>query len=185
MNVNIKNIVLKTPDFEDEKTIRLFDELGHIKNQGYLTKEQLIKILRWKSARPLRHYETNTEDDVIEVTRLAFSTPNDKLKIHILTSLTGVNYPSASAILMFYDRTIYPVLDIRVWQQLYNGNLVENNARGQNFTLNQVENYLLLIRKLSIELNLSARQVEKRLFDFDRETRKEKLCPSVVTIDSL
>ena len=175
MNIDIRDIVIKMPDFEDDKTTRLFDELENIKNQGYLTKEELIKILHWKSARPLRHYEANSENDIIEVTRLAFSVPNDKLKFHILTSLIGVNYPSASAILMFYDKTIFPVLDIRVWQQLYNGNLVNENAKGQNFTLNQVENYLLLLRKLSVELNLTARQVEKRIFDFDKKTRIEKL----------
>jgi len=175
MNVDIRDIVLKMPDFEDRNTNCLFEELAYIKKQGYLTKEQTIKILHWKSARPLRYYETNSEDDVVEVTQLAFSIPNDKLKFHILTSLTGVNYPSASAILMFYDKTIFPVLDIRVWQQLYNGNLVKDNARGQNFTLNQADNYLLIIRKLSTELNLTARQVEKRLFDFDKETRIEKL----------
>lgn len=76
---------------------------------------------------------------------------------------------------MFYDKTIFPVLDIRVWQQLYNGNLVYDNAKGQNFTLNQVENYLLILRKLSTDLNLTARQVEKRIFDFDKKIRTEKL----------
>ena len=49
---------------------------------------------------------------------------NELLRMHLLTALNGVNYPAASAILMFYDRKRYPVLDIRVWQQLYKAGLV-------------------------------------------------------------
>jgi hypothetical protein len=89
--------------------------------------------------------------------------------------LSGVNYPAASAILMFYDKTKYPVLDIRVWQQLHKAKLVTSNSTGQTFTLKQWDNYLLVIRKLAKDLNLTARQVEKRIFDHDRKTRPGKL----------
>ncbi len=171
----MKNLISKISDYEDNKTIKLFQEFEYLNRQTYLTRDQLLKILHWKSPRPIRHYKSNTESEVEEITKLAFSTQNDVLKIHILTALKGVNYPSASAILMFYDKSKYPVLDIRVWQQLYKANLVDTNSKGQNFTLKQVDNYLTVIRNLSKELNLTARQVEKRLFDFDKETRPENL----------
>jgi hypothetical protein len=158
-------------DFEDEKTNELFRQFKSLDKQDSLTKEQLLKILRWKSPRPLRHYEANSEKAVKEITSLAFATQNDSLKIHILTALTGVNYPAASAILMFYDRTKYPVLDIRVWRQLYEAKLVDTNSRGQNFTLNQCEKYFQVIRQLANDLNITARQVEKRLFDYDKKNQ--------------
>lgn len=167
----MEQLVLNTVAFEDEKTLKLFKELKFIKKRGYLTKAQLLKILQWKSPRPLKHYITNSEKDVKEITRLSFSTTNEKLKIHILTALRGINYPTASAILMFYDKQKYPVLDIRVWQQLYQLNLVDTNAKGQNFTLSQWDEYLAVIRTLANHLKLNSRQVEKRIFDYDKQTR--------------
>ncbi len=168
-------LIKQITDEEDKGTIELFQHLKSIKKQGYLTKAQLIKILRWKSPRPLRYYEANTEENIKEITSVAFATKNESLKIHILTALVGVRYPAASAILMFYDKNQYPVLDIRVWQQLYKGKLVKSNSRGQNFTPQQWENYLTVIRQLANDLNLTARQVEKRLFIHDRKTRLGKL----------
>jgi hypothetical protein len=167
----MKKLLSTIKDFDDEKTIKLFMEFQFIKKQDSLTKEQLIKILHWKSPRPLRHYEANSEKDIKEITSIAFATKNDGLKMHILTALTGVNYPAASAILMFYDRTKYPVLDIRVWRQLYKAKLVDTNPRGQNFTLKQCEKYFQVIRQLATEFNLTARQVEKRLFDHDKKNQ--------------
>lgn len=167
----MKKLLTSIQDSEDKKTIELFKQFKSLNKQDGLTKEQLLQILRWKSPRPLRHYEANSEKDIKEITTLAFATKNDSLKIHILTALTGVNYPAASAILMFYNRTKYPVLDIRVWRQLYVAKLVDTNPRGQNFTLKQCEKYFQVIRQLATELNLTARQVEKRLFDHDKKNQ--------------
>ena len=174
-SMKIKQILSQQVDTEDAKTSELFISLSSIRKQGYLTKTQLLWILHWKSPRPLRHYQTNDPKDVKEITALAFSMRNELLRMHLLTALNGVNYPAASAILMFYDRKRYPVLDIRVWQQLYKAGLVHSNPRGQNFSLQQWLDYLSIIRKLGKQYGLTARQVEKRLFDYDRSTRKEKL----------
>lgn len=171
MTSTINKIIANTADFEDSKTIELLNLSELIKKQGYLTKEQTIRILKWKSPRPLRFYEQNTNTEIETITKLAFQQNNDNLKIHILTALKGVNYPSASAILMFYDPKNYPVLDIRVWKQLYNNNLVTSNSKGQNFTLEQWANYLKIIRSLAKQNNLTSRQVEKRLFDYDKSTQ--------------
>ena len=171
----IRKIISCQTDIEDDKTQNLFIALAGIRKQGYLTKNQLMQILRWKSPRPLRHYQANKPKDVKEITSMAFSMRNESLRMHILTALNGVNYPAASAILMFYDRKRYPVLDIRVWQQLHKAGLVHSNPRGQNFSLQQWLDYISTIRKLGKKYSLTARQVEKRLFDYDRSTRKEKL----------
>lgn len=171
MTSTINKIIAKTADFEDSKTLELLNLSDLIKEQGYLTKEQTIRILKWKSPRPLRFYEQNTNTEIETITKLAFQQNNDNLKIHILTALKDVNYPSASAILMFYEPKKYPVLDIRVWKQLYKNNLVSSNSKGQNFTLEQWANYLKIIRSLANENNLTSRQVEKRLFDYDKSTQ--------------
>ncbi|MFN8246588.1 MAG: hypothetical protein U0T56_09435 [Ferruginibacter sp.] len=100
----MKQLIKQVPDHEDEKTIHLFKLCKSLKTQGYATKEQLLMILKWKSPRPLRQYELNDKDSIKEITSLAFATKNERLRIHILTTLDGVSYPAASAILMFYDR---------------------------------------------------------------------------------
>ena len=173
---NAKNkIINETPDFEDKVAIDLFALSSIIRKQGFINKLQAVKILKWKSPRPLRHYILNSEEDFIHITKLAFEQESDRLKIHILTALSGVKYPSASALLMFYDKRNYPIIDIRVWKQLYDLKLVKENPRGQNFTLNQWESYLLIIRQLAKEHNITARQVEKRLFDYNKANQEGKL----------
>jgi hypothetical protein len=175
MNNYIDRVILETPDYEDLKTIELFKNTITIRVKGFLSKEELINILKWTSPRPLRFYKQNKENDVIYITRLALAQSDDALKIHILSALKGVNYPSASAILMFDNPEKFPVLDIRVWKQLYKGKLVNDNARGMNFTLDQWRNYLYIIRSLSTHYGLSSRQIEKRIFDYDKLHQKGTL----------
>ena len=170
MNSTIKNIIAETPIFEDSKTLVLFEYFDSLKEQGFLTKEQGLKILKWKSPRPLKHYNKNSNVDFEKITRLAFLQNDEKLKIHILTALIGVKYPSASAILMFLDQN-YPVLDIRVWKQLYILKYVKTNPNGSNFTLAEWEIYLKVIRKLANTNNTTARQIEKKLFDYDKNNQ--------------
>lgn len=167
MTSTIDKIISETPIFEDYKTLELFEYFDYIKEQGFLTKEQGLTILKWKSPRPLKHYNKNSNEDFMRITRLAFKQNDEKLKIHILTALVGVKYPSASAILMFLDQN-YPVLDIRVWKQLYNLKYVKTNPNGQNFTLEEWNKYLKVIRNIANEYNTNARQIEKKLFDYDK-----------------
>jgi hypothetical protein len=173
--MSIYEIIKSMPNKEDKLTLDLFDIVGDIKRLGYLDKEKAIMILKWKSPRPLIRYESNSDLDFIDITRLAFNTKSDKLKIHILTSLKGVSYPAASALLMFYDKTMFPVIDIRVWKELYSVGLVKNNERGQGFTLEQWWTYVEIIRKIATETKLTARQVEKRLFDYNKQNQKGNL----------
>ncbi len=167
----MKHLIKTQLGIESQRTLDLMKESKIFKKQGFLNKEQLLKILHWKSPRPLKHYSSNSEKDIIEITKLSLSTKNDTMKLHILTALKGVNYPSASAILMFYDPIKFPVLDIRVWQQLYKAKYVNSNEKGSDFKYHECEIFYTIIRELSNELNLSARQVEKRIFDIDQDTR--------------
>jgi hypothetical protein len=174
-SIDIHDVIISRSDQEDSKTLILFKQLGHLKDQGYLEKHEAVSILKWKSPRPLKRYLLNTEKEFIEITRLAYGTSSDLMKIHILTALQGVSIPAASALLMFLDKINYPVIDIRVWKVLYFAKLVQVNPRGQGFTLKQWSEYLEIIRKLAQDHDLSARQVEKRLFDYHKSTQNGNL----------
>ena len=69
--MNIIKIIETTPEYEDEKIIELFNIIGDIKSVGYLNKEQAIKILKWKSPRPLNNYLSNSDKSFKEITDLA------------------------------------------------------------------------------------------------------------------
>jgi hypothetical protein len=168
-------IISETIDTSDQKTENIFGSTKSLKVDGLLTKKVGIEILKWKSPRPLRHYESNSKNEYETISKIAFQQKDEKLKIHILTALNGVSIPAASAILMFYDQKKYPVIDIRVWRQLYKFGLVLENESGQGFTLNQWETYLKVIRQISKELSITPRQVEKRLFDYDKKNQKGNL----------
>lgn len=75
-------------------------EIGALaRAQGYLTKPQFLDVARWKSPRPSKHHESNDARTVEEVTRFAFSTPVEPLRLRALTLLRGVQARTASAIL--------------------------------------------------------------------------------------
>ncbi len=173
--MRLAQVLKNIEDYDDPTTHSLYAEFKSLNKKKYLTRKELLKILKWKSPRPLRHYEKNTEKQVRLITSIAFSQKSDAIKMHILTALYGVNYPAASAILMFRNPKKYPVLDIRVWQQLHKAKLVTGNPRGLNFTLQQCEDYFTAIRKLARSMGMTARQVEKRIFDYNRKTRKGRL----------
>jgi hypothetical protein len=175
----ILRIISITPDTTDSKTEMIFGVTSIIKGKGCMSKELGLQILKWKSPRPTKHYDKNSNEDFEIITRAAFQQNNEKLKIHILTALSGVNYPAASAILMFYDPTQYPVIDIRVWKQLYKYKLLVENPNGQGFTLIQWDCYLDVVRQIASELSLTPRQVEKRLFDHDKNNQIGTLYKSV------
>lgn len=171
----IKRIILEQSGEEAESTKGLFRLTQSIQNQKFFQRDQALRVLRWKSPRPTRYYQLNSKLDFEVITRVALKQDDDRLKIHILAALQGVRYPSASALLMIFDQNKYPVIDIRVWQQLYKFGLVKENPRGRGFTLNQWGKYLEIIRSFASDLKLSARQVEKRLFDFSRITQDGNL----------
>lgn len=83
------------------------------KQQRYMTRADFMELCRWKSPRPAKHCELNSEEDIKAVTAIAFATADEKLRIDLLTALRGVEMRTASAILHFVGRDRYPILDFR------------------------------------------------------------------------
>ena len=55
-----------------------------IQLRGYLTEKELQFIASWKTPRSKPKVATNSEEFIKEVTQIAFSTNNEKLRIEIL-----------------------------------------------------------------------------------------------------
>ena len=160
---------------ETEKARDLTTQLKRSKKRGYLTKKEFLQICLWKSPRPKRHYEENSEEEIKKTTKKAFLTPHEITKINRLTKLMGVSIPTASAILALTDPKNYGVIDIRVWKVLRKFDLVRDNPEGINFTPKQWYKYLIKLRYLAKKLKKPARIIELTMFFHHKEIQKGKL----------
>ena len=97
-------------DREIEQHLVCLEE--EVQRRGYLTKEDLHDIARWKSPRRANLTLGNTDDFIKDITKSAFTATDDWAKLMILTLLQGVREPTASAILHLFDNGQYPILDI-------------------------------------------------------------------------
>lgn len=84
-----------------------------IVKRGYLVRDELFKVARWKAPRNQSRVLQNSEEDVEEVTRFALGTRSERAKIESLLILVGVAWPMASVILHFFHEERYPILDFR------------------------------------------------------------------------
>ncbi len=149
---------------EGPKTQKLIDELTMARQRGYLTKPDLIKICHWKSPRAIKHIRRNRESSIKKLTKAAFSTRSEQKKLSLLTSLCGVSVPMASAALMLTNPQRYGVIDIRVWQLLYQMGTVNTNADGVGFTFKQWYRFLKILRYFAQKYKVGARDIERTLF---------------------
>jgi len=82
------------------------------RRRGWFERDEFLKICRWKSPRPSKHYQKNTEADVRERTSQSFSTSSEKDRVDYLMRLHGVRLPIASVLLHFGHKEPYPILDV-------------------------------------------------------------------------
>jgi hypothetical protein len=150
---------------ERPPTDMLIKELSATRKRGYLTKLDLIKVCKWKSARAIKHIRRNRADSIRKVTRAAFRTRSEQKKLSLLTSLHGVSIPMASAILMLTNPSRYGVIDIRVWQLLFKMGAVTTNAEGIGFDFKEWYRFLMIIRYFARKYKVKARDVERTLFN--------------------
>jgi len=143
---------------------QIFQMGEKITERGWLTKNEFLTICLWKSRRPKKRYNLNSESEIIQSTKLAFREDYELKKIKILTELKGVRIPTASAILSVVNPTHYPIIDERCIQSLRNLEMINWKTITEK---NWIE-YLEIIRELAIKNNRSAREIEKGLFAYNR-----------------
>lgn len=97
------------------KKFTLEKELLELKENKpeYLEKNELEKLVRWKSPRNLTYIRENNKATIIKkYTQEAFKTTNVCDSIKILSDLEGVGYSIGSAILhLFHPENNYPIYD--------------------------------------------------------------------------
>jgi hypothetical protein len=132
------------------------------RERGYLTRADFLQIARWKSPRSKPASESNTEEYVREVTRIAFSTSSERLRIGVLTLLEGVSWPTASAILHLAYPDRYPILDVRaLWSLGYDSPPIYNFAFWEAYTA--------YTREQAERCGLTMRDFDRALWQYAKE----------------
>lgn len=148
--------------YDLDKTI--FDLGKEALKKGWLNKEEFLTICLWKSRRPKKLYNQNSNSDIINKTKLCFIENDELKKIQILTELKGVRIPTASALLSVTNPFDYPIIDERCIQSL---NYLDH-IKWTTITENNWLEYLMIVRNIAKTHNKTAREVEKGLFAFNR-----------------
>ncbi len=128
--------------------------------------KELVELARWKSPRSAGHVKKNSRSYIAAITKFAFATKEDRCKIEALTLLDGVGWPTASAILHFYDTNDYPILDYRaLWS-------VGEDEQSQ-YKYAFWEKYTELCRRTAKRNNVDMRTLDRALWQYSKENQNK------------
>jgi hypothetical protein len=157
---------------DSPETRQLIRDLRVVRRRGHLTKREFLAICRWKSPRSIRHCMKNSADRIRRHSATALATRDERAQFEALTALDGVGAPTASAILTLTNPRRYGVIDIRVWQLLFELGSVRTKPGGVGFTFNDWRDYLAVLRVHAKQLGVSVRAVEYSLFLYHRRVQE-------------
>jgi hypothetical protein len=164
--------VKKYPEYARvERRVKACLERRFREGRAYLDKGHFVEIATWKSQRPLRHYESNDDDLVQQVTALAFAARRDDLKLRLLMLLDGVGVPVASTILHFAFPDEYPIMDVRAVATLRRFGLWMQPTRSW-FDVEDWQVYVRLMQQHATRLDVTLRELDKALWKSDEARRR-------------
>jgi hypothetical protein len=136
-----------------------------IRKAGALRKSDFLRLCRWKTPRSRRHVRKNSEAFIRAVTRTAFSSADERLRIEVLTLLDGVDWPTASVILHFGHRDPYPILDVRALWSL-------GIDKPPKYDFGFWRAYTRFCRTLSRKSSCTMRTLDRALWQYSKENQK-------------
>ena len=136
-----------------------------VQTMGYCDRDDFLALCEWKSPRPRKHYQNNAADFIRAVTEVALSSPDERLRIEVLTLLDGVLWPTASVLLHFAHRDPYPILDFRALWSLG----VDEPPVLYNFDFWQA--YTQYCRELAQKAGVSMRILDRALWQYSKENQ--------------
>jgi hypothetical protein len=136
-----------------------------VKRRGYLKREEFLAVCKWKTPRSQPRCARNQPDCVARITRVALApgTP-DRLKIQVLTELSGVGWPTASVILHFFDREPFPILDYRALWSVGQG-------APSRYTHDFWHEYTRFTRGLATKVGCDMRTLDRALWQYSKDNQ--------------
>lgn len=142
---------------------RIVEVIGPAARQrGYYTRSEFIEVCRWKTERSRSRVAENSEEQVVEATRLALSVNSEALRIWIPMALSGVQWATASVLLHIGHRDRYPILDYRVLAAL-------GIAGKVTYTVTFWNAYVAVCRALDDETGLGMRTIDRAMWQWSKE----------------
>ncbi len=152
------------PDEEElENELTDKDLVNKVQQQQYLTRGILRKVARWKSTRRVGLIDHNSENDVREITGYVLKSQSERVTWGVLTCLDGVGLPTASAVLHFFHKEPYPILDYRAMWSI--------QVDKYNYSFSFWEEYVDYCRDLSKSNNIDMRTLDRALWQYSRENQ--------------
>ena len=134
-----------------------------VQEQGYLDKELLKRVARWKSRRRAGLIEKNDDGYVKEITSWAFSATSERARIRVLMLLDGVSWPTASVILHLFHRNPYPILDFRALWSI--------GLDSYRYSSSFWQKYTRFCRDIAHRNHLDMRTLDKALWQYSKENQ--------------
>ena len=138
------------------------------RNRGCFTKPEFVALCYWKTPRTQSRVDANEAELIEEATRIALSTPYERLRIGTLTLLYGVSWPTASVVLHFAHRDPYPILDFRALWSL------GHEKPPAFYTFDFWWEYVQHCRALAKQCGVSMRVLDRALWQFSKENQTQE-----------
>ena len=169
-------------NLKEEKDPKLGSISQALQQRGYLLREELRQIGRWKAGGRIDHYlRKNNQTFVERRSKVAFQNAADEDKMSALTELMGVRIPVASTILTMAEPARYAVLDYRAFRAL--GAAIPQLLNPQNYDqyiefMDSFQDYgtepsacsfyLNHVRNIAQKEGITPREVDMALWAFDK-----------------
>ena len=168
--------------WKEEKDYRLSSISSQFQQRGYIFRDELRKIGKWKAGgRVDHHLKQNNATSVERQSKLAFQASGDEDSVEALTELQGVSVPVASTILTMFQPDNFAVVDFRAFRalgaanpQLLDSQHYPHYVEFMNHFLNYNTNpsaysfYLSEVRQLAQREGILPREVDMALWTFDK-----------------
>ena len=100
--------------FGDADSDRVIDTIAPaVRERGHFLREEFLETYRWKTHRTVYLAEKYSDQEIADVTGVAFRQRDEKLRVCLLRVLDGVNWPVASTLLYVGVSDDYPIIDFR------------------------------------------------------------------------
>lgn len=138
------------------------DELAAtVRERGHFLRDEFLEAYRWKTHRTAHHVVRYTNEEIVDVTALAFRQPNEQLRISLLLALKGVDWAVASALLHIGLSADYPILDFRALWSLH-------SAVPPSLTFDFWWEYVSCCRAIAEAAGTTVRELDKALWAFSK-----------------
>jgi hypothetical protein len=153
---------------EEERERRIQLEIGpSAAARGYFTFDEFLEVCLWKTrGRSAPLVASNDPEDVEEATHIALSASSERIRIGVLRSLSGVDWPTASVFLHFGHADPYPILDFRALEALGVG----RGSVTYNFEL--WSTYVACCRDLATRAGVTMRELDRAMWQWSADRNR-------------